>query len=420
MESTMKSFKTTFVLAIFAIFSFAACDGLFEVSNPSFITDDEIDEGLADAVGNTPEALFGEGLVRAILMSDLIGDGLMFVGSVTEYQRLDQGYHDIRAGGRTFTVDETYNALGQAQWMGDDSVERLQDLSENPAQDLRIARSHIFGGLSTVVLADNYEQVTFDGGPAVSDMEAYDVAAGHFNDALQIAQNAGDTELTAVSYAALARVWHAKYAESGNETFLATAADYATDALQADENVTLEVRFSISGTQNNIPNFANRGQIDVGPSYDYIRRESPYTNEPDPRVPVGEFGGVLATGDSLYFQEKFPDRSDNIPVIRFQEMNLINAEHQLVSGSVADAVEYMNINRRVAGLGDYETTDGDEALEWLIYERATEFWLEGRRFQDMRRFDLFPTARWAGGAIEEGTDRKIPIPITEQNTNPNL
>lgn len=416
----MKYYNNKLILALFFVFTVTACDGLFEVSNPSFITDDEIDEGLADAVGNTPEALFGEGLTRAILMSDLIGDGLMFLGSVTEYQRLDQGYHDIRAGGRTFTVDETYNALGQAQWMADDSIERLQDLSDNPSQDLRIARSHLFGGLSTVVLADNYEQVTFNGGPAVSEQDAYDVAQNHFNDALQIAQNAGDSELSAVAYAALARVWHAKYAESGNETYLATAAVYATDALDMDANVSLEVRFDISGTQNIIPNFANRGQIDVGPSYDYIRRESPFTNERDPRVAIGEFGGVLAAGDSLYFQEKFPDRSDNIPVIRFQEMNLINAEYQLVNGSVADALEYMNINRRLAGLGDYDTADGDEALEWLIYERATEFWLEGRRFQDMRRFDLFPTARWAGGAVDEGTDRKIPIPITEQNTNPNL
>lgn len=131
-----------------------------------------------------------------------------------------------------------------------------------------------------------------------------------------------------------------------------------------------------------------------------------------------------------------PDRrfSDiDFPVFRLAEMYMIYAEavfRGANNGTTSQAVTYINLVRRRAyggsSIGDIITADFNE--NFLLNERAREFYWEAQRRTDLLRFERYLGSNylwpWKGGT-RFGTGLNswqniLPLPDTEIASNPNI
>ena len=65
------------------------------------------------------------------------------------------------------------------------------------------------------------------------------------------------------------------------------------------------------------------------------------------------------------------------------------AEANLNQGNIESAIGYINQIRQRANLNDYSGVKSKEAaFEDLMHQRAVEFFVEGERFYDLRRWGL--------------------------------
>ncbi len=118
------------------------------------------------------------------------------------------------------------------------------------------------------------------------------------------------------------------------------------------------------------------------------------------------------------------------PIFRLADAYLMYAEAALRGGGDTDlALQYVNRVRTRAYLGESgNITKGELTLQFILDERAREFYWEGYRRTDLVRYGLFTgedyTWPWKGGVKEgRGTDRKFdifPIPASDIIANPNL
>jgi len=104
--------------------------------------------------------------------------------------------------------------------------------------------------------------------------------------------------------------------------------------------------------------------------------------------------------------------TDDVPMIRNEELVLLMAEARLNAGNPGGAIDAINIVRAAAGLDAYAgATDADAVLDQLLYERRYSLYGEGHRWVDARRYSRFgelPLER-AGDIIHT----RFPIPETE-------
>ena len=182
----------------------------------------------------------------------------------------------------------------------------------------------------------------------------------------------------------------------------------------------------------------------------YLFLPDPVTGNWDPRLPHSVGNVAEATEDmgsefGLTAENlKFPKAESELPVSRAAEAMLIIAEARLLAGDLAEAVSYINQVRaaargRVAGSGyaagssrgwppsattvsdlqDFASTDSDAIYAQLKHERQAEFWLELRRWQDVRYYEIVP-ARWLAPNVAAGMHLRWPPAPEEIAQNPNL
>lgn len=119
----------------------------------------------------------------------------------------------------------------------------------------------------------------------------------------------------------------------------------------------------------------------------------------------------------------------NERAIRYADVLLMLAEAYLNQGNVEAAVGYINQIRQRANLNDYSGARTKEAVfEDLVHQRAVEFFVEGERFYDLRRWGLLEETLQSCDAIRSqnfqsgknsGTNKfyYFPIPAKELETN---
>lgn len=131
---------------------------------------------------------------------------------------------------------------------------------------------------------------------------------------------------------------------------------------------------------------------------------------------------VRTDGKAVHGTE-FPDV--DIPLFRFAEAYMIKAECLFRLGQPVEALNIINGNIRSRAHADNLPSLDERTLcdEW-----CREFYVEGRRRSDLRRFGYFTSAEylwdWKGG-VEAGTSRDskfnlYPIPLTDLQNNANL
>lgn len=126
-------------------------------------------------------------------------------------------------------------------------------------------------------------------------------------------------------------------------------------------------------------------------------------------------------GDSMYHSEK---HTNNIRVFRFAEALLLHAEAAVRIGDLAAAATDLTRIRDRAGLAKKTWNSADELMKEIEHQRLLEFWMEGHRFYDLKRW--YNTAEIKSIFLERGKlgannfqEKHLyyPIPQGEMNSN---
>lgn len=144
---------------------------------------------------------------------------------------------------------------------------------------------------------------------------------------------------------------------------------------------------TVDGVNNSLQSMTsteNGGQFVIGGSPELIIS----MEDDDVRREVWQV--VTEGGKEVYQSLKWPGEKgnflENIPVIRYSEVLLINAEAKARSGNEEGAREDINTLRANRGLDEIaSTTSGDDLIDVILSERRIEFALEGQRFYDLKR-----------------------------------
>lgn len=106
------------------------------------------------------------------------------------------------------------------------------------------------------------------------------------------------------------------------------------------------------------------------------------------------------------------------PLIRLAELYLNLAECYAAQGNVSAAITNLNVIRNRAGVPDLTTADlsSQNIMDWVRNERFIEFWNEGHRYYDVRRWMIAPQTMGAGMRLGLSAYGKVNPTFAEFNT----
>jgi hypothetical protein len=398
-----------------AVLLFAAigtgCGNILDVDNESDILDEDLNTPAAiDPVVNGVAGDFGNFYSAVALAVGQAAFELWHTGSHGHDRETDEGF--LRRP--SSDGNSGYNNGSLAYWTSTDAQRRIREALDNPDASVQMAEVLVWGGYTLHVLADNWCQLTFDAGPAVSPETGLRMAEENFTQAMSAASAAGEPEweMRAVAGRARARL------------FLGDYAGVMADAARIPDGFRFDYNYSNnSGRENNdVP----------GHTRDKLRRESgvhpKFFDSPvywaDPRTPMVDWGEDAVGPDAIrrwVEQDKYKDRDSDMPISTWQEVRLMEAEAELRMGNPDRAVTLIDAVRTSWGLDPYSGAMTEDAvMEQIRFERSAELWIQGHALRDLRRFDDpsldVPPGR-GGGLVR---DRCWEIGEDEYQTNANL
>jgi hypothetical protein len=379
------------------LLALGACS--FDAENPAAITDSGLSTPSAlEALVNGVIGEYDFAYQRSALYSGLIADEIRAAGSWQEWHRADkQGVLDLDAstGDLMNIPHHWWLPLSRARFLADDAYRRiaaqLPDAERNPLA----AMSRLYAGLAYHDIAEYFCRAAYDGGPAVERAQSLALAEERLTQAISIARAASNDSIAQMAHLTRARVRLA----AGN------AAGALSDVREVRAGFRWNAQFrNAAGEDNNMVFQLNqRGEGTI---------EEPFRGTGDPRVPVVATTLRGPDNQTIRFDQNKLDRYGNMPLGKWQEARLIEAEVLLGQGDVAGTVAALNLVRAGAGLVPLGSgLTAEQATAALRQERRLEHFLEGRRMIDMRRFQEFP-AGWQASCV--------PLPRVETGANPNL
>jgi len=316
-----------------------------------------------------------------------------------------------------------WNGPQAARWLAENGVERIREATGADFGSNAIAAELLLhAGFANRTLGQNHCIAVFDAGPAGPSMDYFTRAEGHFTEAIAVATSAGRQDLATAAHMGRAdvRMWLGDWSgANADATGVATDATFQIffgDLAFADGNELMFRQASLPWREYTIwGTFA----------------ENYYTTSGDPRMAWRENpADPITMVDNLEFlvQLKFTDLKDPHTLASGWEMLLIRAENILVNdpGNFANAMTLINEVRTrnvsdVTGVALVPVTASDLPEAWvaLKQERRIELYLDGRRFGDLRRWDIAGAPGVTPMEDMTGRSSCFPVGITEVNTNPN-
>lgn len=427
--TTRDSMRALVIAALLGV-ALTGCDDLLNVSDPQRYTSDDLDTSL-DAVANGVEGDLYAGLDNYQIYTALNSDEYQHTGTWIGYDNYDHGrffYGNASGGGGGDSSDGIMNDLLQVRAFALQAQERFDRvLGDASASSPLTARVRTVEAWADLLLAQSFcEAPAVPSGPAVSDVALYEQAVDKLTAAMQSAAAAGlaDVELWARAGRARAHLMLGNYAEA-----LADADAVPTDFVWLalfSENSGRQESALVNLTTTGFNAAASvrekwwpRVDTDAGMMLD------PWTDEPDPRLPVrytGELGGDGLTPH--YSQWKYQTRGADVAITDGREMRLIEAEVHWRNGELPEAVAILDALRADVGLGALPpSNDADVVFDYLLHERFAELFLEGHRMNDLHRFGLvaeFIANGSFGSNSESPRPTKFPLSEDEAVNNPNI
>jgi len=352
---------------------------------------------------NGVRARFASTYALLSVLSGTLSDELKFelVEGATEvtYRSIDAGYIPLDAN----LVILAERQLGELRYFADNLAERAQRITFRD-QNLRrraLTTAYFYGAFARYFYAAYFGLEPQLGGgvlnvgPFVPSVAMYDSALARINLALQHVTNAYERRA--------ANTLAARIYLINNRVVQAEAA--ARNGLRSGDP-TLAALFSTAA-----PNFwwseagAGRVQVVVARRFETYLQADP---DEETRIPILDIEGLNGT-DTFYFQDRYPEQDSPMPVLTWQENDLILAECELrLRNDVGAALLRMNAVRASSELAPLD----DATLPILYTERDKELFCTGNRLLDQRRLNQWhlPADTW----------RFLPITNAERNANPNL
>lgn len=363
---------------------------------------------------------------RVVAGMAILGDEIINAwanGVLYDYERRtvspSHGYAGDCSG--SHQVPSFYTGLNTARGMADTAYIELSRWTDAQVPDrARLqAEAALYGGYSLIMLGEAMCSGAINVGPELTSMELFREAKQRLDNAVTHAQESGDPQV--LSFARLAR---ARALRNLGE-LSAAAEDAALIPPDFVQNVSPDATYP--RRQNVIYMHVTQSFFgSVGPYYRDLTMED---GRPDPRVQVTNTGFTGNVGAMpIWTPDKYPSVTTPIPVTRYAEAQLIIAEARIAAGDLAGAAVAINNARNSGGRVDMPQYDAtgktqQEVLADLLEERRREFFLEGRRFWDVRAFNLpldpAPGTPYVAGG-EYADVRCFPLPNVERNRNPNI
>ncbi len=317
-----------------------------------------------------------------------------------------------------------YTPLSTARATADTAAAYLEtwtDAQVNNRTKL-IGQAYTYAGYSLVLLAEGMCTAAINLGPEMTPAQAFTEAKVRFDKAIAAATTAPDAATLSLARIGRAR---ALLGLGGAANLAAAAADAALvpaafvantspDAVNARRQNTVFINISQSSFSTVDTAFRN---VLV-----------PGGTTQDPRVVVNDLGrNGTATGTRIWLPGKAAANNTAMRIASYAEAQLIVAENAAATGDLPGAVTAINNARaRTTGVPVYVLPAGATATDvktQIIEERRREFFVEGHRLGDIRRYGS-PFLPAAGATYQfggqYGTLTCFPLPDVERINNPTI
>lgn len=317
-----------------------------------------------------------------------------------------------------------YTPLSTARATGDTAAARLEGWTDAqvPNRQRLLGQAYAYAGYSLTLLGEGMCSAAINLGPEIQPPALFAEAVARFTRSIAAAAVANDA--TTLN---LARVGRARaLLDLGGASNLAAAA--ADAALVPATFVVNTSPDAVNARRQNtvFTTISQSAFTTVDPAYRNVAVPGGTTQ--DPRVAVTDLArNGTATGSRLFIPTKDNAITAPIRLASYAEAQLVIAENAAATGDVNGAVTAINNARaRTAGLPAYVAPAGATAADvksQVIEERRREFFVEGHRLGDMRRYGL-AFAPAAGAAYQYGgvygTQTCFPLPDVERINNPTI
>jgi starch-binding outer membrane protein, SusD/RagB family len=313
-----------------------------------------------------------------------------------------------------------YTGVSIARATADTVYARFEEWTDEqvPNRVSHMATLAAYGGYSLLLLGEAFCTAAINVGPEMTSQQLFEEAKIRFDRAIAHASAAANATMLEFAYLGRARAYN-----NLGQHALARA-----DAERVSPNFVVNITTDPVNTRRQNIVFVHINQSFFG-TVDASFRNLELGGQPDPRVRVRNTGFTgTAVNTPIWTPEKYPLINTVMPVARYAEAQLIIAEARIAANDLAGAANAINAARNSTGRSGmplYVATGQTQAQvrAQLIEERRREFFLEGRRLWDMRRFDVplvpAPGAPYKSGGVW-GDQRCFPLPNVERNNNPNI
>jgi len=432
-------------LLLIGLTFFSACD--FTADNPGATPDDQLNQEVAvPSIVAGMERAFAEAMNYIAYEGGAVSLEINAAGSIAQF-----GISTAERQGDLLPTEgsPTWDLGHTARFTAEDGAERMREiLGEEFSSSERALKALLWVGYSNRMLGENYCYAIIDGGEAQSRSVHFDRAEQAFTEAIDIAQNIGNTQLENAARAGRAQInvnqgdwdealsdaelvprdfeYHVPYFSDTRTQYNRIYWANANDPYRA--HTVADTYVGPDATEDDPGGDIEFSPVD-GSDYYVESGDSRVPYDTDPEFDIGD------TGEIAWFpQLKHDSRTAPIILASGTEMELIRAEYELVENSDRSAaMGIINDVRAQVPRDDTEEVDSgtgvsarsasnlEEAWGWLKRERQIELWLEGRRMGDRRRWiesDAVPNEHPEQDL--PGRDLCWPPNQTEIESNPNI
>jgi hypothetical protein len=433
--STRRRRSVPLAIGLLALCTATACNDFLSAENPGAVEEPSVNNpAYAGLIANGPIYGFQLAYTDMSYWNAQFTDELYNRATFVEEGQIDRRelFSDM-----TYINAFIYAPMQRARFLGEDASRRLKTiLGDTASRDLRIARALAYEGYSYIALGETMCTTPINVGKPKTTPEMMSDAIVRFQEAITTAQAARtflaaqvpanvNAIAAADSVLNFARVGAARAALNRNDRPQAIAfaslvpADFVFRAFYSDNTtgqrnrVFERLTLSSNAFLQNTPFLAMAG---------------------DPRVPrittPASRANTPLSPPSFSTFNNTPAGADFAPIMSMRLASGLEAQYVIAEaqGPTSATLAFVNL-RRAAGLQAPVSLTGNELMAELRDQRSRDFYLDGHRLGDLRRYkeyygvDLFPKGPYPGstsGQVYNETVTCWPLPTNEINGNPNV
>lgn len=453
----------TFAASVSAV----ACKDFLTASNPGLVQVDRLsDTALVELMANSAIGSFQDvypwlSYYSAVFVDELRNHHVFFEEGLFDQRRVQQD-------NGTYSVFH-YAPLQRARWLADSMAGRIRSVyADSALHDVRLARTYAFAGYGLIMLAELLCEAPVPGAGVTyaapsNSMQLFDFAKQRFDSAIKIATaaRAANAAVTAGPTLALAQ----RYVLASDSIINLSRIGYARAALARGEDAAAIASAQQVTNMGGATGFEYRlyynSTTALGVSNFYQDRLSggagvttgsvsgtPFIGLNDTRVPhpittAGAPQPEVATGGSFVVPNSPPSFStwnNTVPGADFtygasiRLASLLEAQY-IIAEAGGPAGTNLGGQSNIAFVESRRTafpsttaatpTDATNYMDNLIEQRRRDFYLDGHRMGDLRRYlrrygrDYWPTGPMYGSTtLSFGTQMCWPLNVAEITNNP--